>query len=613
MSNISVKNFAILSMLLFLTATACGGITRKGQKASDDWSRSVVIGEEAVGSIGISVTKPGDKIHMVWPYEDRLIRKLRFIRLNAAAEITAENDLAFTGHLRSPRLVSADENHLHLFWVTRPAGNTNWELWHDLLVSNGRTAGTPARLTGSSRNVGSYVAAADGSGGAVVVWDEGGKKGLMAQRIGADGVSVEGPVSIADSGRAPSLRIDDAGHAHMTWLDNRNILYRDVSVNDLSASDPTVVVDLDQWGTLNTTGDSLQGPAIGFAGGWVYVIWSIVSLTDTEAGSGVAEYVSFPAGSPTSLKPSRVWAIPAQVQPYVEHRNSLAISQLSEPMRIAEAAQEYGVLVHFENRIAGDWTDVSGAVSDYMLNPSSMTGLQDDLAVALATTQEKGSDKQLQIAMAVFSDGEYRGYNFAGNTSYLSDDPVLATDEVGNLYVAWREGASGETIYYASTTEEAKMSLDRLDAGDLVLAAPESIVDGLSSIAFAPFITLCWILPGLLLLGGWQLARDDNSLSRWLNWVPLGIALALYYVLKLTFLPSFTAYVPFSAWIYIPPAMEEPLRLGAPILILGLSICSAVMIRRRYGDSLLVFFFTWVAVDGLITLAIYGVNILGSL
>jgi hypothetical protein len=178
--------------------------------------------------------------------------------------------------------------------------------------------------------------------------------------------------------------------------------------------------------------------------------------------------------------------------------------------------------------------------------------------------------------------------------------------------VAWREGANGETIYYASTTEEVKSSLDRLEASDLAIAAPQGFTDGLASIAFAPFVALCWVLPGLLLLGSWQFVRDENSLTRWSNWIPLGIALLLYYGLKLAFLPTVTSYIPLSAWLYIPPSMEQPLRVGFPLIILAIAAFVAVRIRRSYGDSMLVFFLTWVTTDGLLTLAFYGVNLLGT-
>jgi hypothetical protein len=608
----SITRLIALSLVLVAFATACDGLVRKGEKPSDDWSRSVVIGENAVGSLGMAVADAGQRTHVVWPYEDEKGLKLRIVELDEQASITVAEDLVYPGHLRSPRLVAAGSRNLHLFWASRQPGSFDWQMWHQLLTVDGHPAGQPAMLTEESSNVGRYGVYSDGNDGALVIWDSGSNSGLNALRLDAEGGLISGPHSITASGDSPTFRVDPQGRAHLAWEDDRSFFYAELMVEDLSTVKTTKVVDLDQWGTLNSSGDSLQGPALAYADGWIYLFWSIVSLTDIEAGSGVAEFVTFPQGSPSALQPARIWSIPAEEQPYIENQNSLSLTQLSQPRHIADAAEEYGVQVLFENQIAGDWSNVSGAVSSYMLSPATMIGDQKDLAVAMAVSQEKGSDTHLQIAATVFSEGQYVGYNFAGKTSYLSDDPILASDGSGDLHVAWREGAHGETIYYATTAEKAKTSLDRLEASDLAIAAPQGLTDGLAGIAFTPFVALCWVLPGLLLLGSWQLARDENSLTKSSNWIPLVVSLLLYYGLKLAFFPSFTTYVPLSAWLYIAPSMEEPLRAGFPLLIVAIGALVAVRLRRSYGDSMLPFFLTWVATDALLTLFFYGVVLLGT-
>jgi hypothetical protein len=247
-----------------------------------------------------------------------------------------------------------------------------------------------------------------------------------------------------------------------------------------------------------------------------------------------------------------------------------------------------------------------------MLSPAAMIGEGDELAIALAVGQDYGTDQHLQIATALFSEGQYLGYSFAGKTPYLSDDPVLAVDTEGNLHVSWREGAKGQGIYYATTAPEAKTTLDRLEADDLVVAAPQGVTDMMASLAFVPFIGFCWILPGLFLIGGWQLLRDEDSLDKRSTWIPLILALLLYYGAKFVFLPTFTTYVPFSAWIYIPPALADLLRLAIPAVILALSALAAFQVRAHLSNSTLTFFLAWVVTDGLLTLAIYGVNLLGT-
>jgi hypothetical protein len=604
--------FIVPAIFLASLVSSCAGIGSKGEKASDDWSRSVVIGQNASGSIGMAVAESGESVHLVWPYKEDGERKLRFVRLDEAGSLEITKDLVFPGHLRTSRLVTAGPNNLHLLWVTREPGAANWELWHQFVTSDGSPAGQPQRLTERGFSAGDFGAVTDGAEGAVVIWDNGNNKGLTALRLDAGGRVIDGPHPITDSGSYPSFRIDPDGEIHLAWLDERSFFYTELAVDDLSVGEIVEVVDLDNWGTLNTAGDSLQGPALGYADGWVYLFWSIVSLTDTEAGTGVAEYVAFPEGSPSYLQPQRLWALPVEDQPYIDYDSPLALTQLSRPRHIADAAEEYGELVGFMNPIAGDWVNITGAASDYMLSPSTMVGNQDELAVALAVSQDRGSDSNLQIATNIFSDGLNAGYSFAGKTAYISDDPVLAVDQAGDMYLAWREGASGETIYFATTDDEAKEALDRLDLSDIAAAIPQSLSDGVSSVAFAPFLGLCWVLPGIMLLGLWQLLRDSSSLRKPVNWLPLGVSLILYYVLKLAFLPTFTTYIPLSAWLYIPPGLEDPLRIGFPILIAASAAAVALWARQRFGDSTLIFFISWVLVDGLFTLAIYGVNILGT-
>ena len=52
--------------------------------------------------------------------------------------------------------------------------------------------------------------------------------------------------------------------------------------------------------------------------------------------------------------------------------------------------------------------------------------------------------------------------------------------------------------------------------------------------------------------------------------------------------------------------------MGFPFLILAIAALAAIAMRRKYGDSPLVFFLSWVITDGLLTLAVYGVNLLGT-
>jgi hypothetical protein len=67
-------------------------------------------------------------------------------------------------------------------------------------------------------------------------------------------------------------------------------------------------------------------------------------------------------------------------------------------------------------------------------------------------------------------------------------------------------------------------------------------------------------------------------------------------------------YVPFSAWIPgLPVWLQVPLQIGVPILTTLLGIAVAwYFTYRRNSESVLNFLFIFAAVDGLITMAVYG-------
>ena len=89
------------------------------------------------------------------------------------------------------------------------------------------------------------------------------------------------------------------------------------------------------------------------------------------------------------------------------------------------------------------------------------------------------------------------------------------------------------------------------------------------------------------------------------------IAIVLYYVVKLIFMPTITTYIPFSAWIPIPQSFETILQIGVPLLILALSLLVANFVRTRYSETTLAFYLAFTITDAILTLFVYGVNFLG--
>lgn len=606
------------ALIVIFGLVAANAGPKKGDKPSEDWSRSVPLGQDVNGSIGLAVDDSGQQTYLIWSYEGEEGNRFRFVHLNEQGDAVVSNDLQFPGYIRTPRLLPAGEETLHLMWASRVEGGANWQLWHTLLTTNGQPLGQPRLLSPEGSKVGRFVVASTNGHQALVAWDRASQGGLVMRRLDQDGLPLSDAILVSQDGERPSLKVDAKGQAHLAWLRDRSFYYAALQLDDLDLVQGTEVVDFDLGSTLNTSGDILDGPELGYAGEWVYIFSSVVSQSDTETGTGIAEYIAFPSGSPTRLQPERLWALPVEEQPYETFESSLALTQLSHPLSIQEAADEYGEEVDHMSDLHGDWTELVGAASAYMVSPSAMIGRSeamddgDVLAAAMAISQDDGLDSQLQIAMLLFAEGRYLGYSIAGRTDGLSDDPVLALGSKGDLHLAWREGARGVGVSYATTAPAARAALDKLTISDFTYLVLQGGLESLVSIMFIPLASW-WMVPGLLLMILYARFRRQSTIAEPVSWIPLLVAVAAYVLMKFMFLPTMTTYVPFSAWLQVPGFLEIPFRLGIPLAILLVAILAANKVRVRYSSSAVIFYVALVLTDAVLTLAVYGVNYMGAL
>ena len=120
-----------------------------------------------------------------------------------------------------------------------------------------------------------------------------------------------------------------------------------------------------------------------------------------------------------------------------------------------------------------------------------------------------------------------------------------------------------------------------------------------------------WIVPGLLLMALWVRFSRRETIADRMAWIPLVAAVVIYLALKLIFLPTMTSYVPFSAWLPVPSILNQPFRLGVPLIILLVALLAANKVRLRYSTSIVIFYVALVLTDTALTLAVYGVNWMG--
>jgi hypothetical protein len=318
----------------------------------------------------------------------------------------------------------------------------------------------------------------------------------------------------------------------------------------------------------------------------VYVFWSLLSRSGLEAGSARTQYIAFPASEARFTSPQTLRILPLEEQPYGQHRGFFNLTKLVLPASIRGG-------------------------SDFVHQPVPAAGEHPELAVAVTVNQPYRQDQVVQVAVALFAEGRFQGYELAAKTSGLSTNPVLQADETGQLHLLWREGAAGQEVYYATTAPLSREILDRLDRGDVTHTLLEGGLESLAALAFFPWVGLGWLMPGLLILGLWKILRDYEDLNYPPSRVFLVFALLVYYVAKLVTLPTITTYIPFSAWVDLPPAWQRVLQIGIPLLILGTSLLVAEWVRRRRTSSTLVYYLAFSVCDALLTLFVYGVNFLG--
>lgn len=572
----------ILSIALIWSVTSCGPTVKKEMKPSMDWSRSVSLGHSVRGSLGMVVDGAGERVHIVYPYGEAGTGTLRYLQLDQLADQVVARNIDLQGQIRLTRLLPADEGLMHLIWASRTDGRSIWALWHVFLQGDGSLASDAFRISLEEMNVEGYSVAPDAAGGLYLASAGTGSGDLYLQHLDQRGEGVSEPLLVTSGGEAPSLQVGVNGEVHLAWREGGEIMYARLPLDDLSAFNVVQVAHLNLG-----TGQNLTGPVLGLSDGWVYLFWSILNQSGLEAGTASTQYVAFQTDAPAAQKPVRVWMLPDEEQPYQEVEGIFPLTHLVQPLTEA-------------------W-----ATSNYILHPAALGGQGAVLPVAIPMNQQFRLDEHLQVAIGMFENGQFKGYQLATKTENISDAPTLAADSSGHLHLVWREAAGGRKVYYATTAPTAMARLDRISGGDIVDALLQGSIESLVGVAFVPVFGFGWLLPGFVVVGLWKMFREYEDMSGRASWVPLSIALLLYQATKFITLPTIATYVPFSAWLDIPKAWSFPLRVGVPLLILATSVYVANTVRKRRSQSALLFYVSLALTDATLTLAIYGVTLLG--
>lgn len=572
----------LLLIVLGFSLTGCGIGEEKGRKPGPDWSKGLPLSSTVIGTVGMAAADGGAAVHLAW-METAVNQnpQLRYVRLDERAEPVVDTIVALPhGRARAPRLLLLAEDRLMVVWALRPAGG-NWELWSGMLDGDGRLAGDPVPLSAAEMNVGSFVTATNAQGEGFIVWEENRSDQLFGARVGPS----PAPAQALAAGENPHLQVDAAGDPHLAWRQEQTLYY--APLGNWAFTEGTAVADI-----RLTQSDSFSGPSLGLTDAWVYLVWSVFSFGGMEANTGSTSFVAFPVGQPQKSVPQRLLLTTDEEMPYVPIQSAYNLTQLTPPA--------FG----------------PSMASSFTIDPDAAAGRGSDLALIVASDQTYGLRSYTQMMLLLLRDGRFLGFQPASRTQVYSSAGALITDAAGHLYMSWHEGG-GNRLYYATTQPAARAAIDRLRAKDIAGVAIAGLMESVVGILLFPF-ALLWVVPGAVLLGVFHIRRAEESMDM----APLRpgvfflliLALGLYYFTKLSFLPTILEYVPFSAWLDVPPAWQGPLRLLVPLAVLATAVLVAEwMRRRRPATSALLYYFVVCGVDTLFTLAIYGVNFLGTI
>ncbi len=584
------RSLFFLSCYLILTVilTACAGQPERLWLKPPGWSRAQLLGNTRVGD-PVPVTYDGDGQTYIFLMSPGMgASHPRVLSLDGQAKTVwdrtyEEIELAVS---KEPRMLW-DGDVLQLFWI---AGNGLYNLQLD---ASGNLLGPPKLLSGKT-TVGHYDVASNTSG-SIAIWYAGTRDepGLYALPPG----DLTGEATLVDpEGIRPSLQYDDTGTLHVIWTrdpsggGSKPYLYAAYPDSTYPPGAETIVVAPRVIGTT-----VLDGPHLGLDREHVYILWSMTFFSGLDAGTSKAYYAYFQKGRPSSVSPVNQLFVP------------YAYDLIYEAM--PDSDLKAGERVYLSPEFRGG--------SNYIIAMKTNPTADQELVVVLQARQAYlMRQTRSQVSAVFFQDGAPTAYQQLSFTPSSPTSPAIISDDEGRLSLTWLEKGElpGWAVYFASTAPDIREALSNITRDDFGRLTAETLFGLLSSAVLIPF-ALAWLLPAILVLALTSRIREahDRLASPGVI-VSLSLTFIVYFISKLGTLPEMRSYLPFSAWIpFIPPWLYFPLRLGVPLLSAGLALLVAWFYTyRKMKNSIFLFLAIFAIVDGLITMAVYGVLVYGA-
>lgn len=593
--------FLALAALSLLTLSACSTAPATHDwLEAPGWSRSRLIAEtESAYPVLPAVDEAGTRYFAV----THIIANVPIVEVfaldpNLDPLWQTEIPLERLKRANKPGLILSNRG-LEVFWLLDDS------LFSAVLDTQGSLLREPARLSGS--NYAAYYDVTLNADGERLLWFSGDRS-----RPGIYAIDPAGNLaSVNRDGHKPQILLDGSGDLHAAWLDNDS---GDFDYEFYYAYYPDAAFAPDREQLLYTTSLSvtsgLFGPELGLDASNVYLFWSELVRTGPSAGAVSSKYIDFPLAAIVSSN-----AGPAEISAEISAEAGFLFPDGYNLNYRSGADADAGSLQAGPRAYPEDQAvNQVPRLNEFYANPIS----SGELVVASRSRLPFLRNKEAsQIVLTFLEDDQITSYQLLSFSPGITEQPAVRSDTAGYLHATWLEQSqSGEyRLYYATTEPTGKAALDTLTSEDNLRITGNSIFGLLSGLVLIPF-PIFWALGPVALSFFTGFLRCENEpVTAPGTLITLVVGLAIYWVAKIATIPGILTYAPFSAWIPIlPESFLEPLRIGMPTLV-GL-IGLLVAYRATYGrhnNTPLFFFLIYALVDGLITIALYGVLFYGAI
>ncbi len=573
---------AVALILLALVATGCGLTPTTTPRASDQWSNGKLLGTAILNNqVALQVDEAGNNF-MVWVGPEH---ELHFARLNERAEVIVQAplDLRINSPMK-PQLLMDTTGQLHLTWLDRQERST--QLFYARLSADGEVLQEATVLSPPERRVSHSSMVLNPAGQTIeLFWSDNVyiRPGCYHAALDWSGTIVVPAEMLIPDGLLPSAQIDRQGFVHLAWRvelepDEPDFHYavydpqRRALGPDILATEPLIQMSL--LGRP-TAGAAFDGPWLGLDESSVYLAW-VLEVRERGEVIDFTFYQAFP-------------------QPALSRPEGTATFDYSPPKVTSEAVHVRGV----DPSLTGQPQFLEGQPAYQVL-------------VCFTQVAGPGNLETLQIAAIDVGAEQVEGQEIVNESRGASVQPSVAIDGQGNLHLVWLDTAGFQSyhVVYASTSSQAKETLNRVTTYEVVDKILGAVMSFFTAIFFVPIVLNWVIIPfGWLIL--FALTTRESEISDPHGRRALGVAMILQLGIKIFLLSDLLSRSPLVSML--SPLLGLVLgRWIVPVLLAALSAGAAwAYLKRARSQSIFVAYFIYAAVDSLLTLIIYVAPVMG--